>query len=69
VILKYNILDDEQVDMQLIFGFLGLFNILLFWPCFFIFDITGIETFVAPPWKVNKQINKLYIHYVFNYLD
>lgn len=38
--------------MQLLFGFLGLFNLVLFWPGFFLLHATGIETFHAPPLNV-----------------
>jgi solute carrier family 35 protein F5 len=52
VLLKLRIPDENAVEMQLVFGFLGLFNTLIFWPGFFIVDAMGIEPLVAPPTRV-----------------
>ncbi|KAH8253356.1 hypothetical protein KR032_005027 [Drosophila birchii] len=39
---------EEKVDIPLFFGFVGLWNLLLLWPIFFILHITKIETFELP---------------------
>lgn len=52
VLLKVKIPDDSLLEMELLFGFLGFFNAVVFWPCFFIFHLVGIESFAAPPAKV-----------------
>ncbi|XP_017868418.1 PREDICTED: solute carrier family 35 member F5 [Drosophila arizonae] len=39
---------EEKVDIPLFFGFVGLWNLLLLWPIFFILHFTKIETFEMP---------------------
>ncbi|XP_064541444.1 solute carrier family 35 member F5 isoform X1 [Drosophila montana] len=39
---------EEKVDIPLFFGFVGLWNLLLLWPIFFILHFTKIETFELP---------------------
>ncbi|KAH8350142.1 hypothetical protein KR067_002760 [Drosophila pandora] len=39
---------EEKVDIPLFFGFVGLWNLLLLWPIFFILHFTKIETFEVP---------------------
>ncbi|XP_030387131.1 solute carrier family 35 member F5 [Scaptodrosophila lebanonensis] len=39
---------EEKVDIPLFFGFVGLWNLLLMWPIFFILHFTKIETFELP---------------------
>ncbi|KAL7737023.1 hypothetical protein ACLKA6_005249 [Drosophila palustris] len=39
---------EEKVDIPLFFGFVGLWNMLLLWPIFFILHFTKIETFELP---------------------
>ncbi|KAH8413755.1 hypothetical protein KR222_007377 [Zaprionus bogoriensis] len=39
---------EEKVDIPLFFGFVGLWNVLLLWPIFFILHFTKIETFELP---------------------
>ncbi|KAL1922399.1 uncharacterized protein VTP21DRAFT_9938 [Calcarisporiella thermophila] len=48
VLIKRRMGDESRVHMPLFFGLLGLFNVLLLWPCFFILDWTGIEKFELP---------------------
>ncbi|XP_075169361.1 solute carrier family 35 member F5 [Haematobia irritans] len=39
---------EEKVDIPLFFGFVGLWNLLLMWPVFFILNFTKIEKFELP---------------------
>ena len=48
ILLKVRIKNEERIDMQLFFGFVGLFNIFLCWPIGFILHWTGIEPFELP---------------------
>jgi drug/metabolite transporter (DMT)-like permease len=47
-LLKVRIKNEERIDMQLFFGFVGLFNILLCWPIGLILHWTRIEPFELP---------------------
>ncbi|KAI4862126.1 hypothetical protein F4820DRAFT_35977 [Hypoxylon rubiginosum] len=49
VVMKVRIGNEERVNMPLFFGLLGVFNVILLWPLFFILHFTGIETFELPP--------------------
>ncbi|KAM0335791.1 hypothetical protein ACHAQA_000841 [Verticillium albo-atrum] len=48
-VMKRRVGNEERVDMQLFFGLVGLFNLLMLWPVFFVLHWTGIETFEMPP--------------------
>ncbi|KAJ9142791.1 Vacuolar membrane protein [Pleurostoma richardsiae] len=48
-VMKRRVGSEDRVDMSLFFGLVGLFNVLLLWPGFFILHFTGIETFQMPP--------------------
>ncbi|KAL1999992.1 hypothetical protein VTN02DRAFT_3707 [Thermoascus thermophilus] len=48
IVMKKQVDDESRVDMQLFFGLVGLFNVLLLWPGFFILHWTGIEPFALP---------------------
>uniref|UniRef100_A0A1A9W2D5 Solute carrier family 35 member F5 n=1 Tax=Glossina brevipalpis TaxID=37001 RepID=A0A1A9W2D5_9MUSC len=39
---------EEKLDIPLFFGFVGLWNLLLMWPIFFILNFTKIEKFELP---------------------
>ncbi|XP_046859995.1 solute carrier family 35 member F5-like [Xenia sp. Carnegie-2017] len=53
VLLKLKVPNEEQMDIAMFFGFVGLFNILLLWPGFSILDVTNIEVFEMPStWEV-----------------
>lgn len=39
---------EEKIDIPLFFGFVGLFNLLLMWPVFFVLNLLQIETFELP---------------------
>lgn len=49
VILKVRMGNEDRVNMPLFFGLLGVCNLVLLWPLFFILHFTGIETFELPP--------------------
>ncbi|KAL7273115.1 hypothetical protein RUND412_004047 [Rhizina undulata] len=47
-LIKVRIKDESRVNMQMFFGFVGLFNVLALWPGIVILHHTGIETFELP---------------------
>ncbi|MCJ1241076.1 hypothetical protein MMC14_009080 [Varicellaria rhodocarpa] len=49
VLMKKRIGDETRVNMPLFFGFVGLLNLLLLWPGFFILHYSGVEEFEVPP--------------------
>nr|OQO17985.1 hypothetical protein B0A51_12027 [Rachicladosporium sp. CCFEE 5018] len=49
VFMKSRIRDESRVNMPLFFGLVGLFNVLLLWPGFFVLHFTGVEIFEMPP--------------------
>ncbi|KJA29129.1 hypothetical protein HYPSUDRAFT_32483 [Hypholoma sublateritium FD-334 SS-4] len=48
ILLKVRIKSESRIDMQLFFGFVGLFNILVCWPIGIILHLTGVELFEWP---------------------
>ncbi|KAI5816309.1 hypothetical protein BZA77DRAFT_62499 [Pyronema omphalodes] len=48
-LLKLRIGSESRINMQLFFGFVGLFNVLFLWPLLIILHFTGIEPFELPP--------------------
>ncbi|KAJ5893508.1 hypothetical protein N7495_005199 [Penicillium taxi] len=48
IVMKKQAGDESRVNMQLFFGLVGLFNVVLLWPGFIILHYTGIETFELP---------------------
>lgn len=48
ILLKVQIGNEEKVDMQLFFGFVGLFNTIFLLPIVPILSITGLEPFELP---------------------
>lgn len=48
VLLKVRIGEESRINMQLFFGFVGVFNVLACWPIGIILHFTGIETFALP---------------------
>lgn len=48
ILLKVKIREESRVNMQLFFGFVGLFNILCCWPIGVILHLVGLETFELP---------------------
>lgn len=49
VFMKARIGCESRVNMPLFFGLVGLLNVLLLWPGFFVLHYTGIEPFALPP--------------------
>ncbi|KAJ4863849.1 eamA-like transporter family domain-containing protein [Trichoderma breve] len=48
-VMKRRVGDEDKVNMQLFFGLVGVFNLALLWPLFFILHWTGLEPFELPP--------------------
>lgn len=48
ILLKVRIKDESRINMQLFFGFVGLFNIIGCWPIGVILHFTGGEVFQMP---------------------
>lgn len=48
-VMKQRVGHEDRVSMPLFFGLVGLFNVLLLWPGFFILHFSGLETFELPP--------------------
>ncbi|KAI0271335.1 hypothetical protein BC834DRAFT_858956 [Gloeopeniophorella convolvens] len=48
ILLKVRIRSESRIDMQLFFGFVGLFNILACWPIGVVLHLTGVETLELP---------------------
>ncbi|KAI0361261.1 hypothetical protein OH77DRAFT_410768 [Trametes cingulata] len=59
-LLKVRIRSEERIDMQVFFGFVGLFNILACWPIGVILHLTGVEPFELP--NTSKAIMALLIN-------
>ena len=49
VFMKKRIDDESRVNMPIFFGLVGLINVFLLWPGFFILHYTGVERFEMPP--------------------
>ncbi|KAI6153492.1 hypothetical protein BKA82DRAFT_134095 [Pisolithus tinctorius] len=48
IFLKVKIREESRIDMQLFFGFVGLFNIFLCWPIGLLLHIFGVERLELP---------------------
>ncbi|KYO18111.1 solute carrier family 35 member F5 isoform A [Alligator mississippiensis] len=48
VMIKRKIDREDKLDIPMFFGFVGLFNLLLLWPGFFLLHYTGFEAFEFP---------------------
>ena len=48
ILLKVRIRSESRIDMQLFFGFVGLFNIIGCWPIGVLLHLTGVETIELP---------------------
>ncbi|EMD42193.1 hypothetical protein CERSUDRAFT_147823 [Gelatoporia subvermispora B] len=59
-LLKVRIRNESRIDMQLFFGFVGLFNLLTLWPLGIILHLTGIERLESP--HTSKAIVSLLIN-------
>ncbi|CAG8500494.1 6829_t:CDS:2 [Funneliformis caledonium] len=49
ILLKLRIQNESRVNMPLFFGFVGIFNVILLWPLFWLLHFTGLEHFQLPP--------------------
>jgi len=47
-LLKVRIRDESRVDMQLFFGFVGLFNVVTLWPLGLVVHYLDVEPFELP---------------------
>ncbi|KAI1793881.1 hypothetical protein LXA43DRAFT_971541 [Ganoderma leucocontextum] len=59
-LLKVRIRSESRIDMQLFFGFVGLFNILTCWPIGVVLHLTGVETIQLP--HTSKVVTALLIN-------
>lgn len=48
ILLKVRIRSESRIDMQLFFGFVGLFNIIGCWPIGVLLHLTGVEKLELP---------------------
>ncbi|XP_067843371.1 solute carrier family 35 member F5-like isoform X2 [Heptranchias perlo] len=48
VMIKRKVDREDKLDIPMFFGFVGLFNLLLLWPGFFLLHYTGFEAFEFP---------------------
>lgn len=48
-VMKRRVGDEDRVNMPLFFGLVGVLNLVLLWPGFFVLHWTGIEPFEWPP--------------------
>ncbi|CAL1695359.1 unnamed protein product [Somion occarium] len=60
ILLKVKIRSESRIDMQLFFGFVGLFSIVATWPIGVVLHLTGLERFELP--HTNKTIAALLIN-------
>jgi solute carrier family 35 protein F5 len=51
-LLKYKIKDENQVNMPMFFGYVGIFNMVVMLPGLIILHFTGIEPFEAPSLQI-----------------
>ncbi|TBU46107.1 hypothetical protein BD309DRAFT_954822 [Dichomitus squalens] len=61
-LLKVRIRSESRIDMQLFFGFVGLFNILTCWPIGVVLHLTGVEPFQLP--STSKAVVALLVNMV-----
>ncbi|KIK71131.1 hypothetical protein GYMLUDRAFT_33263 [Collybiopsis luxurians FD-317 M1] len=60
ILLKVRIRSESRIDMQLFFGFVGLFNIILCWPIGVLLHLTGVEEFELP--STGKAVGALLVN-------
>ncbi|AGO14128.1 AaceriAER331Cp [[Ashbya] aceris (nom. inval.)] len=48
-LLKWRVRDESRINMQVFFGFVGLFTLVFFWPVILLLHATGWEEFTLPP--------------------
>lgn len=55
-VMKRRVGNEDRVNMPLFFGLVGLFNVVLLWPGFFILHFTGIETVSHRPQNLGRLL-------------
>ncbi|CAM41654.1 conserved hypothetical protein [Leishmania braziliensis MHOM/BR/75/M2904] len=50
-VLKFHLPDDERFAMGMVFGAVGILNLLLLWPGLVLLSVTGAEKFAWPTWQ------------------
>ncbi|KAI8461013.1 hypothetical protein BY996DRAFT_4573984 [Phakopsora pachyrhizi] len=60
ILMKVKVKDESRVNMQLFFGFVGIINLLFFWPIGVLLDYTGLEVFELP------KSSKLWVSVLIN---
>lgn len=48
VLFKYRVRDESRLDMRLVFGFIGLFILLSYWPIGVVLHLSHLERFEFP---------------------
>lgn len=48
ILLKVRIKEESRINMQLFFGFVGVFNVLMLWPIGLVLHFTGVEQIALP---------------------
>jgi solute carrier family 35 protein F5 len=56
-VMKRRVGSEDKVDMRLFFGLVGVFNLALLWPLFFILHWTNIEPVsqACPAWTITRD--------------
>ena len=75
ILLKVRIRSESRIDMQLFFGFVGLFNIIGCWPIGVLLHLTGVEKIELPSTSrvvvgllVNVSLNEFRVRPLFSQL-
>ena len=48
IVMKRQVGDESRVNMQLFFGLVGFFNLVLLWPGFVVLHFLGVEELALP---------------------
>lgn len=51
-VLRFFLPDEDRYSMPMVFGMVGIVNLVLMWPGLVILSVTGIEPFEWPSWNV-----------------
>ncbi|KAM9965073.1 hypothetical protein ACTFIW_004874 [Dictyostelium discoideum] len=71
VLVKKLIGSEENLPMPMMFGYLGLFNLIFLWPIFFILNLTSWEVFELPSSRVLVYLifNGIFGSFISDLLD
>ncbi|KAN0035184.1 hypothetical protein ACTA71_004445 [Dictyostelium dimigraforme] len=71
VLVKKLIGSEENLPMPMMFGYLGLFNLIFLWPAFFILNLTSWEVFELPSSRVLVYLifNGIFGSFISDLLD